>query len=244
MAWFRCNGNQFKGYIDIYGTANALVTATTTGKAYSATCDGNGYARIKVKKKGAYNVTSTGTNRVAHATVNNKTPVTATYNWQKWDSQYYYYMHNSDYSGHQTVFWSYTALWSVYASATGYSFDDNSGTFYLSGGIATTLRSSSYASIASRNYPYSAYPAFSGSPSEGTTMVQYIDNGSLHSSLEANGYYARISDEYNQGCIARVWNRSGTYRKGGTQYANATGTTLNALPANGRADDGYWYIAS
>jgi len=71
----------FKGFIDIYSTANATLTATIGTKSFTATADDTGYARIIVKTKGTYSIASTGTSRVATAIVLDKTPVTAEYIW-------------------------------------------------------------------------------------------------------------------------------------------------------------------
>lgn len=254
MAMFKCVGALFDGTININTVAGSTVTATTsaTTQVFQAVADVTGLAVIKVKKKGTYAIASTGSTRLGHATVNDRTPVTAYYEWQKWESQLYYIPTVTETYSSPTGFWygswQYCYSW---RSATSYSFNDTNGTFTLNGGSGGKYPTggTSAAYIRSTgNYVFFSYPTSTNNGNVTTTMGEYVPgqydtdiiwNASYYSWWNISGTSPGLYG------YVRQWQTSTSYRKGSTQYENATATTLDALPQNGRnTSDGYWYIAS
>jgi len=242
MAYFKCKGG-FKGFINITSTANATVTATIGSNSYSAVCDSSGVGQIKVKKKGAYTITSTGTYRTATATVVDKTPVTAVYTWGKYNigSQYVPYVvnSNSEFSTNRSFG---SGVYGYYSG--GYTIDQTNGRFVLSNpaGVLLTTQLDSYLNTLKSNpglYVGTAY-------SSGTAALAYnsaTERGLSGSYITTANSGARIdtgsSYKYIRYCTTYGLT---TQQIKGTFIENVTGTTLDAYPIDGISGS-YWYTS-
>jgi len=256
MAYWKCKG-EFKGFIDVYGEANANLTATTTGKSYTALADSSGYARIKVKKKGDYIISSDRTIRSAYATIVNKTPVTAQYRWNKYTSPLVYAQANnfytysaSQYDAYQTIYNGNYINQYVYSYATGYTFNTSNGQYTLSNGRGLTLGDyiNSLCQDGSQgSYPYASFP---GQGQTCTTMFETRLGTSVGGGCDVCWRYGvpGIAIRVNPPVYTRVtnntwvWYSTSSYQRG-DYIGVSNGANLTTYPTDARASDGYWYVA-
>jgi len=268
MAYWKCKG-EFKGFIDIYGEANANLTATTTGKSYTALADSSGYARIKVKKKGDYIISSDRTVRNAHASILNKIPVTAEYTWTKWDAGTAYSYNHSSYnqdvpgSGQHVVVLSNTGYGGAYFSYNGVTGNKHNPSSYLSfnssNGIFTLVNAQwkgldnywttdGYYTASAGGYGTAFIPQITST--SGTTVIWLEDtavNGNYGDPRYWQNYGVRIGGaQWGGKYTVHTYSSYGYHYKTEIQRESVYGTTLTAYPSNGvkTSYDGYWYVAS
>lgn len=240
MAMFKCGGDIFRCAITVYTTAGATVTATTpsTTRVFTAVANVGGVAVITVKKRGLYAIASTGSARLSHANVTSRTPVTAYYTWQKWNSISYYIQQTETItlnSGEELVIESGSTKQGL-LYGTSATLNPANGIYTIDNPqyVYDSLRGAGYYCI--------------GSVSSGAVMYRSNDSACVYMC-----YYRAISGK--QIVITNIagtspvsWTKytsALTYSKGSTRYADATAERENAYPINGRyATDGYWYVAA